>query len=142
MWQRWGWLVRWGGTAAGIAYILHVVDFSEARAAFARIPVGAIGLAIVLVAANVVVGAARWRTLLVAYGADRRPTLARATVREALWTFVLFGELKPYKGVDVLIDASYTITDVLGKPKRPDKRDQNELILEWDGHRWLFISGM
>jgi hypothetical protein len=34
----------------------------------------------VLVAANVVVGAARWRTLLVAYGADRRPTLARATV--------------------------------------------------------------
>jgi hypothetical protein len=44
--------------------------------------------------------------------------------------------------VDVLIDASYTITDVLGKPKRPDKRDQNELILEWDGHRWLFLSGM
>lgn len=44
--------------------------------------------------------------------------------------------------VDVLIDASYTITDVLGKPKRPDKRDQNELILEYDGHRWLFLSGM
>ena len=44
--------------------------------------------------------------------------------------------------VDVLIDASYTITDALGKPKRPDKRDQNELILEYDGHRWLFVSGM
>jgi len=44
--------------------------------------------------------------------------------------------------VDVLIDASYTITDVQGKPKRPDKRDQNELVLEWDGHRWLFLSGM
>lgn len=44
--------------------------------------------------------------------------------------------------VDVMIDASYTITDVLGKPKRPDKRDQNELVLEYDGHRWLFISGM
>jgi hypothetical protein len=44
--------------------------------------------------------------------------------------------------VDVLIDASYTVTDVLGKAKRPDKRDQNELILEYDGHRWLFISGM
>jgi uncharacterized membrane protein YbhN (UPF0104 family) len=80
MWKRWGWLVRWGGTAAGIAYILHVVDFSEARTAFARISIGAIGLAIVLVAANVVAGAARWRTLLVAYGADTRPTLARATV--------------------------------------------------------------
>ena len=44
--------------------------------------------------------------------------------------------------VDVLIDASFTITDALGKPKRPDKRDQNELVLEWDGHRWLFLSGM
>jgi hypothetical protein len=44
--------------------------------------------------------------------------------------------------VDVLIDASFTIADPMGKPKRPDKRDQNELVLEWDGHRWLFISGM
>jgi hypothetical protein len=44
--------------------------------------------------------------------------------------------------VDVLIDASFTIADALGKPKRPDKRDQNELVLEWDGHRWLFLSGM
>lgn len=44
--------------------------------------------------------------------------------------------------VDVLIDASYTITDAFGKPKRPDKRDQNQLVLEWDGKRWLFLSGM
>jgi hypothetical protein len=44
--------------------------------------------------------------------------------------------------VDILIDASFTITDALGKPKRPDKRDQNQLVLEWDGHRWLFLSGM
>ena len=44
--------------------------------------------------------------------------------------------------VDVLIDASFTIADALGKPERPDKRDQNELVLEWDGHRWLFLSGM
>ena len=44
--------------------------------------------------------------------------------------------------VDVLIDASFTIADAFGKPKRPDKRDQNELVLEWDGHRWLFLSGM
>jgi hypothetical protein len=44
--------------------------------------------------------------------------------------------------VDILIDASFTIADALGKPKRPDKRDQNELVLEWDGHRWLFLSGM
>ena len=44
--------------------------------------------------------------------------------------------------VDVLIDASFTISDAFGKPKRPDKRDQNELVLEWDGKRWLFLSGM
>ena len=44
--------------------------------------------------------------------------------------------------VDVLVDASYTITNVQGKPTRPDKRDQNEYALEWDGRRWLFLSGM
>ena len=44
--------------------------------------------------------------------------------------------------VDVLIDASFTIANSLGRPIRPDKRDQNQLVLEWDGHRWLFLSGM
>jgi hypothetical protein len=44
--------------------------------------------------------------------------------------------------VDVLIDASYTISNALGRPYRPDKRDQNQLVLEWDGRRWLFLSGM
>ncbi|HET7500566.1 MAG TPA: hypothetical protein VFK02_06165 [Kofleriaceae bacterium] len=54
------------------------------------------------------------------------------------------GELKPgcRAAVDVLIDASYTIANPLGRPIRPDKRDQNQLVLEWDGHRWLFLSGM
>jgi len=44
--------------------------------------------------------------------------------------------------VDVLIDASYTVTNAYGKSARPDKRDQNQLVLEWDGRRWLFLSGM
>jgi hypothetical protein len=54
------------------------------------------------------------------------------------------GELKQgcRAAVDVLIDASFTITNAVGQPKRPDKRDQNELILEWDGRRWLFLAGM
>ena len=78
--KRWGWLLRWGGTAAGVAYIIHVVDFSAAGAAFSRISIAAILLAIGLVALNVVAGAARWRNLLVAYGADTRPSLPRATV--------------------------------------------------------------
>src|SRR5690242_13632346 len=44
--------------------------------------------------------------------------------------------------VDVMIDASFTVTSAMGQPKRPDKRDQNQLVLEWDGRRWLFLSGM
>jgi hypothetical protein len=54
------------------------------------------------------------------------------------------GELKPgcRVAVDVMIDASYTVTNAYGKPSRPDKRDQNQLVLEWDGRRWLFLSGM
>lgn len=54
------------------------------------------------------------------------------------------GQLRPgcRAGVDVLIDASYTIADSRGNPKRPDKRDQNQLLLEWNGRKWLFLSGM
>ena len=54
------------------------------------------------------------------------------------------GDLKPgcRAAVDVLIDASFTVTNAYGKPSRPDKRDQNQLVLEWDGRRWLFLSGM
>lgn len=44
--------------------------------------------------------------------------------------------------VDVLIDGSFTVNDAMGKPRRPDKRDQNQLVLEWSGDRWLFLSGM
>src|SRR5689334_14147940 len=43
--------------------------------------------------------------------------------------------------VEVLIEAPFTIQDVLGTPNRPDKRDQNERALAWDAHRWLFLSG-
>lgn len=54
------------------------------------------------------------------------------------------GDLEPgcRATVDVIINASYTIQDVNGKPLRLDKRDQNQLMLEWNGQRWLFISGM
>jgi hypothetical protein len=44
--------------------------------------------------------------------------------------------------VAVLIDASYTITDARGQARRLDKRDQNELVLEYTGDKWLFLSGM
>jgi len=43
--------------------------------------------------------------------------------------------------VEVLIDASYTIATA-GGPVRQELRDQNQLVLEYDGRRWLFVSGM
>jgi len=43
--------------------------------------------------------------------------------------------------VDVLIDASYSIQTANG-PQRKDMRDQNELMLEYDGRNWKFLSGM
>ncbi len=44
--------------------------------------------------------------------------------------------------VEVQIDASYTVTDARGEPRREDLRDQNELVLLWTGDKWLFTSGM
>ena len=43
--------------------------------------------------------------------------------------------------VEVLVDASYTISTA-GGPVRQEMRDQNQLVLEFDGRRWLFLSGM
>jgi ketosteroid isomerase-like protein len=43
--------------------------------------------------------------------------------------------------VDVAIDASYTVKTTRGD-ERVDKRDQNQIVLEWDGEHWKFISGM
>jgi hypothetical protein len=43
--------------------------------------------------------------------------------------------------VDVLIDASYSIETGRGT-QRLDMRDQNELVLEYDGRNWKFVSGM
>lgn len=45
--------------------------------------------------------------------------------------------------VEVLVDASFTIVDARGQDRRTDKRDQNELVLEWDeSGAWKFVSGM
>jgi uncharacterized membrane protein YbhN (UPF0104 family) len=79
LWQRWGWLLRWGGTLAGVAYIATLIDPDDVRQAFAKLSFGALGIATALVAANVVIGAARWRSLLSAYGAVTRPDMLRAT---------------------------------------------------------------
>jgi len=44
--------------------------------------------------------------------------------------------------VDVLIDASYTINNAHKRPVRKDKRDQNQLVLQWENDSWKFLSGM
>jgi len=44
--------------------------------------------------------------------------------------------------VEVLVDASFSIIDARGQERRTDKRDQNELVLEYTGDKWKFLSGM
>jgi uncharacterized membrane protein YbhN (UPF0104 family) len=78
-WQRYGWLVRWLGTAVGIAYIATLIDVDDVKVAFGKISTTAWLGATALVALNVVIGAARWRSVLAAYGALTRPDLWRAT---------------------------------------------------------------
>src|SRR5262245_19783229 len=44
--------------------------------------------------------------------------------------------------VEVMVDASFTVVDARGQDKRTDKRDQNELVLEFADGKWKFLSGM
>ncbi len=44
--------------------------------------------------------------------------------------------------VEVMVDASFTVVDARGKDRRTDKRDQNELVLEFADTTWKFVSGM
>ena len=73
-----------------------------------------------------------------------KATDIRYTVRYLAVAQQCSGALQPgcRATVDVMIDASFTIPNVQGKPSRPDKRDQNQLLLEWNGKRWLFLAGM
>jgi len=48
----------------------------------------------------------------------------------------------PRAYVDVLIDASFSLTDARGQEIRTDMRDQNQFVLEWDGKQWMFLTGM
>ena len=83
-WQRYGWLLRWLGTAAGIAYIATLIDLGDVKTAFARISVAAWLGAIALVGLNVVIGAARWRAVVnarIAAYMSRRRVPAASRVR-------------------------------------------------------------
>ena len=45
--------------------------------------------------------------------------------------------------VNVLVDASFTVPNAQGGESRLSKRDQNQLVLEWDRDKeqWMFLSG-
>ncbi|MDB4962337.1 MAG: hypothetical protein JWP01_2336 [Myxococcales bacterium] len=74
---RLGFVLRVLGTAAGLAYIATRVDLDAASTALRTIPYATFAAVIALVAANVVVGALRWRVLMRAYGATVIPALPR-----------------------------------------------------------------
>jgi hypothetical protein len=46
--------------------------------------------------------------------------------------------------VDVLLDASFTVTNAHGIEERRDMRDQNQIVLEWDkrDNAWKFVAGL
>jgi uncharacterized membrane protein YbhN (UPF0104 family) len=64
-------------TLAAFAWILTHVDVAAIVDAARRVPIAAFALSCVLVAANLVVSATRWRAMLEAYGAVTIPHFAR-----------------------------------------------------------------
>lgn len=74
---RLGFVLRVLGTVGGLAFIATRVSLGDVRDAFGQVGAGALGLAIALVAANVVAAAVRWRVLMVAYGASAIPPTRR-----------------------------------------------------------------
>lgn len=70
------WALKIAGTIAGFAYVAWMVDPREVSGAILRISGLAFAAACAISMVNLVVGAMRWRILLAAYGAPRRPSLA------------------------------------------------------------------
>ncbi len=77
-WSRWGWVIRWGGTAAGIIYVLRIIDIPSLRSAFAHASLVTLVAALAVIAFGLSLGAARWRILMRAYGAKTQPSLVQA----------------------------------------------------------------
>jgi glycosyltransferase 2 family protein len=87
LWQRWGWVVRWGGTAFGIAYIVMVIDLESIKRAFHAMAFVSFAAAIGSVCCGVGAGVLRWRALLRAYGAQAVPSLMVTTRLYVIATF-------------------------------------------------------
>ncbi len=75
--RRLSWALKIGGTVAGLAYVIAIVDVSALSDAISRVSVAAVVGASLVSGANLLVGAVRWQLLLAAYGAPARPSLLR-----------------------------------------------------------------
>ncbi|HEX8111328.1 MAG TPA: lysylphosphatidylglycerol synthase transmembrane domain-containing protein [Kofleriaceae bacterium] len=78
-WWRWGWVVRWSGTALGVLYVARLIHPGKLAAAFSVVSLGAVLGSIAIVAAGIELGAVRWRIALRAYGARSQPGLLTAS---------------------------------------------------------------
>jgi uncharacterized membrane protein YbhN (UPF0104 family) len=74
---RLGFVLRVLGTVGGLAFIATRVSLDQVGGAFGEIGLVAFSTAIILVAANVVAAAVRWRVLMSAYGATSIPPMRR-----------------------------------------------------------------
>ncbi len=74
---RLGFVLRVLGTVGGLAFIATRVSLDQVGDAFGQIGLVAFSTAILLVAANVVAAAVRWRVLMAAYGASAIPPMRR-----------------------------------------------------------------
>jgi uncharacterized membrane protein YbhN (UPF0104 family) len=72
-WLLWG--LKIAGTLAGFGYIAWIVEPDELGGAIARVSVWAFAGACLLTGSNMFVGAVRWRILLAAYGAPKKPSI-------------------------------------------------------------------
>lgn len=95
--RRYVWLaVRVGVTCAALGWTLTSVPLSEMGSAFRRISPWALAAAVAMTFGNLLVGATRWRLLLAAYGASRRPSvlwLARAYLEGLFFNTFLPGNV-------------------------------------------------
>jgi uncharacterized membrane protein YbhN (UPF0104 family) len=92
--RRWlWWALKLGGTLAGFGYVVWKVDFSDLWGAMRHISPWAFAAACGVSVLNLVVGAARWRVLLAAYGAPKRPSILR--LAHVYWVGFFYNNFVP-----------------------------------------------
>ncbi|HJL19165.1 MAG TPA: lysylphosphatidylglycerol synthase transmembrane domain-containing protein [Sandaracinaceae bacterium LLY-WYZ-13_1] len=92
--RRWLWrALQLGGTLAGFGYVALTVELGEVWTAMGRIAPWAFAAACGVTLANLALGAVRWRVLLAAYGAPKRPSILRLT--HVYWVGFFYNNFVP-----------------------------------------------